>query len=48
MTEKLYWNDMYLREFDATVQGIEGNGVILDQDSILRHRSGGSPMTPGY
>ncbi|MDA4114399.1 MAG: alanyl-tRNA editing protein AlaXM [Thaumarchaeota archaeon] len=40
MTEKLYWRDMYLHEFDGTVVSIEGNRVILDQTAFYP-RGGG-------
>lgn len=46
MTEKLYWNDMYLREFDATVEEIEGNGVILDRTAFYA-TGGGQPNDTG-
>ena len=34
MTRKLFWEDMYMKEFDATVKSIEGSRVILDQTAF--------------
>lgn len=31
MTRWLFWEDAYIKEFDARVISVEGNGVILDQ-----------------
>jgi len=31
MTKKLFWDDAYQKEFDATVTAIKGNNIILDQ-----------------
>jgi Ser-tRNA(Ala) deacylase AlaX len=40
MTEKLYWRDAYLREFDAKILSIEGNKVQLNQ-TAFNPRGGG-------
>jgi Ser-tRNA(Ala) deacylase AlaX len=40
MTEKLYWADSYLREFDASVVSVAGNRVILDRTAFYP-RGGG-------
>ncbi len=40
MTRKLYWEDMYMREFDARVVSIAGNQVVLDQ-TAFNPRGGG-------
>ena len=40
MTEKLYWLDAYSSEFDAVVQSIEGNKVVLDK-TAFNPRGGG-------
>lgn len=40
MTEKLYWQDSYLREFDAEVLAIEGTKVRLNQ-TAFNPRGGG-------
>ena len=34
MTEKLYWKDAYMREFDALVVKVEGNAIYLDQTAF--------------
>jgi len=39
MTRKLYWEDAYLTEFDATVTSIDGNQVVLDETAF--HPRGG-------
>ena len=39
MTRKLFWEDAYVREFDATVSSVEGNQVVLDQTAF--HPRGG-------
>jgi len=31
MTEKLYWNDAYAKEFSAKITKINGNEVVLDK-----------------
>ncbi len=40
MTRRLFWDDMYLREFDAEVELVEGNRVVLDQ-TAFNPRGGG-------
>jgi misacylated tRNA(Ala) deacylase len=40
MTEKLFWQDMYLREFDAKVESVEEAGVRLDR-TAFNPRGGG-------
>jgi Ser-tRNA(Ala) deacylase AlaX len=40
MTERLFWHDMYLREFDAKVESVDGNGVKLDR-TAFNPRGGG-------
>lgn len=40
MTEKLYWKDMYMREFEASVVNADGNRLILDR-TIFYPASGG-------
>jgi misacylated tRNA(Ala) deacylase len=39
LTKKLFWDDAYLKEFDATVSSIDGNQVVLDQTAF--HPRGG-------
>lgn len=54
MTRPLYWENMYMRDFDGTVQHLEGNRVILDQTAFYPRGGGlvsdvgmlgGSPVT---
>ena len=40
LTEKLYWRDMYLKEFDASVEAVNGNRIVLDQ-TAFSPRGGG-------
>ena len=40
MTKKLFWEDAYLREFDAEVELVDGNRVVLDQ-TAFNPRGGG-------
>jgi len=40
MTRKLFWEDMYLREFDGEVELVDGNRVVLDQ-TAFNPRGGG-------
>jgi misacylated tRNA(Ala) deacylase len=40
MTERLFWQDMYLREFDAKVESVDDNGVSLDR-TAFNPRGGG-------
>jgi len=39
MTRKLFWEDAYVKEFDATVSSVDGNQVVLDQTAF--HPRGG-------
>jgi misacylated tRNA(Ala) deacylase len=40
MTRRLFWEDAYAKEFDATVIAVEGNQVVLDQ-TAFNPRGGG-------
>jgi Ser-tRNA(Ala) deacylase AlaX len=40
MTKKLFWDDMYAKEFTAKVKSIDGNRVVLDQTTFYP-RGGG-------
>ena len=40
MTKKLYWDDAYIKEFDATVTSVNGNQIVLDQ-TAFNPRGGG-------
>jgi Ser-tRNA(Ala) deacylase AlaX len=40
MTRRIYWEDMYAREFDGKVTSVEGNRVVLDQTAFYP-RGGG-------
>ena len=40
MTKKLYWEDSYIKEFDAKVLEVNGNQIILDQTCFYA-RGGG-------
>jgi Ser-tRNA(Ala) deacylase AlaX len=40
MTERLFWQDAYLREFDAKVESVDENGVRLDR-TAFNPRGGG-------
>lgn len=40
MTRKLFWEDMYLRDFEAEVELVDGNRVMLDQ-TAFNPRGGG-------
>ena len=40
MTRKLFWEDMYMKEFDAEVELVDGNRVVLDQ-TAFNPRGGG-------
>ena len=46
MTERLYYQDCYLREFNARVIAIEGNRVYLDRTAFYP-TSGGQPFDLG-
>jgi alanyl-tRNA synthetase len=45
-TRRLYWEDPYLREFDATVLKVEDSGVVLDQ-TCFYPRGGGQTADLG-
>ena len=40
MTRKIFWEDMYAREFDAKVEAVDGTRVVLDQ-TAFNPRGGG-------
>ena len=40
MTKKLFWEDAYAKEFDAEVELVDGNRVVLDQ-TAFNPRGGG-------
>jgi Ser-tRNA(Ala) deacylase AlaX len=40
LTRKLFWEDMYMREFDAEVELVDGNRVVVDQ-TAFNPRGGG-------
>jgi len=40
MTRKIFWEDAYVREFDSTVNSVDGNQVVLDQ-TAFNPRGGG-------
>ncbi len=40
MTRRLFWEDMYLREFEAKVESVDGTRVVLDQ-TAFNPRGGG-------
>jgi Ser-tRNA(Ala) deacylase AlaX len=40
MTRKLFWEDAYISEFDATIRSVDGNQVVLDQ-TAFNPRGGG-------
>lgn len=40
MTKKIFWDDAYVREFEAAVVSVEGNRVVLDQ-TAFNPRGGG-------
>ncbi|WP_337860282.1 alanyl-tRNA editing protein AlaXM [Ferroplasma sp.] len=46
MTEKLYYKDMYGKEFDASVIAVNGNDIILDK-TLFYPTSGGQPNDTG-
>ncbi|MEM5882932.1 MAG: alanyl-tRNA editing protein AlaXM [Candidatus Aenigmatarchaeota archaeon] len=46
MTKKLFWEDSYLKEFEAKVLKREGNKVILDQ-TCFYPSGGGQPCDTG-
>jgi len=40
MTKKIFWEDAYIREFDAIVTSVDGNRIVLDQ-TAFNPRGGG-------
>ena len=46
MTERLYYNDPYLREFDARVVRVDDGGIVLDRTAFYP-TSGGQPFDIG-
>ena len=40
LTKKLFWDDMYMKEFTAKVISAEGNQVVLDQTAFNPHGGG--------
>ncbi|MEM0156141.1 MAG: alanyl-tRNA editing protein [Thermoplasmataceae archaeon] len=46
MTAKLYLNNMYLKDFDAAVKSIDGDGIILDSTAFYP-TGGGQPNDTG-
>lgn len=46
MTEKLYWKDMYAKEFEAKVVSSKGNELILDR-TLFYPTGGGQPNDTG-
>jgi misacylated tRNA(Ala) deacylase len=46
LTEKLFWKEMDLKEFDATVISVEGNEIILDRTAFYA-TGGGQPNDTG-
>lgn len=40
MTKRLFWDDMYAREFDAKVVSVDGNMIVLDK-TAFNPRGGG-------
>jgi Ser-tRNA(Ala) deacylase AlaX len=40
MTRKLYYEDVYLKEFDARVIAIDGNKIVLDQTAFYAQGGG--------
>ena len=47
MTKKLFWEDMYMKEFTATVTAAEANQVVLDQ-TAFNPRGGGLVGDTGW
>ena len=40
LTKKLFWEDMYLKDFTARVISAEGNQIVLDQTAFNPHGGG--------
>lgn len=47
MTKKLFWDDAYIKEFDAVIQNIDGNKIVLDQ-TAFNGKGGGLPGDIGW
>jgi len=47
LTKKLFWDDMYLKDFTAKVATVEGNQIILDQ-TAFNPRGGGLVGDTGW
>jgi len=47
MTEKLYFNDMYGTEFDASVISVKDNYIVLDK-TLFYPQAEGSQTIPVY
>ena len=45
MTELLFHRDSYLKEFQATVQSVDENGVVLDRTGFYTGGGGQPPDT---
>ncbi len=46
MTERLYWNDPYMKEFEAEVEDVNENGVVLNRTAFYP-TGGGQPNDTG-
>ena len=47
MTEKLYYENLYSREFDAEITDIQGNNITLNQ-TLFYPSGGGQPCDTGF
>ncbi|MEM0473442.1 MAG: alanyl-tRNA editing protein [Candidatus Aenigmatarchaeota archaeon] len=47
MTKKLFWEDAYIREFEAIVTNVDENKILLDQ-TAFNGRGGGLPGDVGW
>ncbi|KAA8922354.1 MAG: alanyl-tRNA editing protein [Thermoplasma sp.] len=47
MTEKLYYDDMYLKEFEAEIVSVDSNSVVLDRTAFYP-TGGGQPNDTGF
>lgn len=43
MTKKLFYDDAYMKEFDATVISVNGNEILLDQTAFYPFNGGQAP-----